>query len=431
MPHSILAEDISTQHSGPKPQRITALTLLRLAKGRTIWSVEGQMRELREEQVLILLPGQGFGGIESSESVPIRIERVDLELPGNKLSAKSLSACLSLKPEDAGLLVEALRDLPNPVVSLNGESGKLFGDIIQHAPHTTPMARLHTRSCLLHLLTRLCLALKEQDATIPSQSEAELAVARFLGELEGRCTEEWTLDGMAECAGLKRSRFGVLCRRLTGESPTTYLNRLRIRRSRQLLRETDDTVTNIAFDCGFGSSQYFAKIFRRFQGHEPTHYRLIAREIRRGEGIHYLKGDSARVVAFAEREVGPGDFKVEGELTLDRLGDTAASLEFGRDRFGFDGREGRFFLEGETFGNAQVYQRSADVIREGIPFRFKLARKGKQLRMSVEGITIAALTDSPKRPIGKVGLRPLRNGVHVRDFRIDGEHVVLEGVSAT
>ena len=105
---------------------------------------------------------------------------------------------------------------------------------------------------------------------------------------------------------------------------------------------------------------------------------------------------------------------------LDRLGDTAASLEFGGDRFGFDGREGCFFLEGGTFGEAQFFNRSAEVIHEGVFFPFSLKRSRKTLSMKVNGHSIFSMSDDPKRDIGRVGLRPLRNGIRVQRFEING-----------
>jgi hypothetical protein len=111
---------------------------------------------------------------------------------------------------------------------------------------------------------------------------------------------------------------------------------------------------------------------------------------------------------------------------LDRLGETAASLEFGRDRFGFDSRAGRFFLEGEIFGDAQFFARNAEYIREGSPFRFILKRKGKHLELSIDGHTIVRRADDPCREIGRVGLRPMRNGIEVVSFEVNGKAVELK-----
>ncbi|MFL3659292.1 MAG: helix-turn-helix transcriptional regulator [Opitutales bacterium] len=416
---------VSTRRSGPEPRRVLGLSLLYLSKGHTRWSVDGRLFEIKEGQVLVVLPGQIFSGIESSDLVSIRVEQVLLNLPGKpkELTSGTLKRCLSIDSSQAELLVETLCETDLPVVRLSSGAERLFADIVRLVGNASPLEEVLIQSCMLQLITRVCLALGEQDQVGgEGRSEAERRVAQFLQELEEQCSEEWTLESMAENVGLKRSRFGTLCRQLKGESPSAYLNRLRIRHGRRLLRITDLSVTTIAFDCGFASSQYFAKIFRRFQGHEPTHYRRMLR----GSKSVFLKGDATRNVAYAECAVGPGDCLIDGEITLDRLGETAASLEFGRDRFGFDSRAGRFFLEGETFGDARFFARNAEYICEGSPFRFLLERKGKHLELSIDGRTIVRRTDDPRREIGRVGLRPMRNGIEVVSFEVNGKAVVLK-----
>jgi AraC-like DNA-binding protein len=83
---------------------------------------------------------------------------------------------------------------------------------------------------------------------------------------------------MAKRCGLGRTRFAALCRRITGDSPLTLVNRLRVDRAKQALKATEAPVTAIALECGFGSSQYFARVFRRFTGMEARGYRLRHRK---------------------------------------------------------------------------------------------------------------------------------------------------------
>jgi AraC-like DNA-binding protein len=92
--------------------------------------------------------------------------------------------------------------------------------------------------------------------------------------LRTECEQAWTLEGMAKRCGLGRSRFATLCRQLTGDSPLILVNRLRVDRAKQLLRETPRSITEIAFECGFSSSQYFARVFRGFTGMDARGYRL-------------------------------------------------------------------------------------------------------------------------------------------------------------
>lgn len=57
---------------------------------------------------------------------------------------------------------------------------------------------------------------------------------------------------------------------LTGMSPVNYLNRLRVLSAREKLRQTDDLITEIAGNCGFVSSDYFAKCYRKNFGISPS-----------------------------------------------------------------------------------------------------------------------------------------------------------------
>ena len=66
----------------------------------------------------------------------------------------------------------------------------------------------------------------------------------------------------------------VYCRKLTNTSPTIYLNQLRVSRAKEIMRnEPGRALTDIAFDRGFASSQYFATVFRLYAGCSPSDFR--------------------------------------------------------------------------------------------------------------------------------------------------------------
>lgn len=440
--------------SGPKPARCRDLALLRVARGHAVWTIDRQRWRVRPDDVLWLWPGQVFSGIDASDEVPVEVERLRLR-PGPAMESEArlpgggpgraagpggvrvgeLATLLGVTARTVRpVMAELTRQDRRPVLSLGREGARAMEGIRELLEAGGELAAIGVRAAAWHLLARLATGCREPvaggSASAADAASGERRVREWLRRLEETCDEPWTLEAMAAEAGLKRSRFGTLCRRITGDSPLVHLSRLRIRRSRRLLAETGRSVTEIAFDCGFGSSQYFAKVFRRYQGHEPTHYRQLALAMRRSGGIQYLKSDSARVKALARRAVGGGDFTVEGRLTLDRLGGTAASLELGPDRFGFDGRDGRLFLEGHTFGEARFFDRSDDHIREGMPFEFSATRRGDRLAFVINGREVTAVPDQAGRRIGRVGLRPLRNGIHIARFAIDGESVALLGGEA-
>ncbi|MDO8542388.1 MAG: AraC family transcriptional regulator [Opitutaceae bacterium] len=114
----------------------------------------------------------------------------------------------------------------------------------------------------------------------PRLGTREHSVKLFLGDLRSNFDslgQDWTLASMASACGMGTTLFSRLCHRLINDSPVHFLNHARLEAAARLLRaEPGRTVTAIAFDCGFQSSQHFAIQFRRHIGQTPTEYRRLA-----------------------------------------------------------------------------------------------------------------------------------------------------------
>jgi len=81
------------------------------------------------------------------------------------------------------------------------------------------------------------------------------------------------LDAIAKHACFSRYHFHRLFRRHYGVTPHEYLTEKRVARARELLTETDLTVTNVCLELGFESLGSFSTLFRRYVGHPPSRYR--------------------------------------------------------------------------------------------------------------------------------------------------------------
>lgn len=107
-----------------------------------------------------------------------------------------------------------------------------------------------------------------------SLSSSERTVRLFLENLNHRIDEPWTLDSMAAACGLGRTHFSSYCKKLSNVAPVEYLARVRIDAAARLLTlHPDSSITDIAFRCGFQSSQYFSNVFRKQHGHSPSDHR--------------------------------------------------------------------------------------------------------------------------------------------------------------
>ncbi|MCF2670111.1 MAG: helix-turn-helix domain-containing protein [Clostridiales bacterium] len=86
-------------------------------------------------------------------------------------------------------------------------------------------------------------------------------------------TDKLSLDQAAEQVYLSKSYFCRIIKDELGCTFTEYVNRLRIERSKTLLRGTGMPIAEIACAVGFDDQSYFTRIFKKQTGMAPGKYR--------------------------------------------------------------------------------------------------------------------------------------------------------------
>ncbi|MDE5441819.1 helix-turn-helix domain-containing protein [Bradyrhizobium sp. CSA207] len=88
------------------------------------------------------------------------------------------------------------------------------------------------------------------------------------------CPERrWTLEAMAEIAGMSRSSFARRFAELLGQPPVTYVTWWRMTIAARWLRETDAPIADICGRVGYSSEFAFAHAFKKEFGLAPGSYR--------------------------------------------------------------------------------------------------------------------------------------------------------------
>ncbi len=82
-----------------------------------------------------------------------------------------------------------------------------------------------------------------------------------------------TLKDLCTHAGIGKNKCTELFHRYTNMSPMEYLRYYRVEKGTLLLRETDMTVTEIAYEVGFSGASYFAESLRQYRGCSPSQLR--------------------------------------------------------------------------------------------------------------------------------------------------------------
>lgn len=86
--------------------------------------------------------------------------------------------------------------------------------------------------------------------------------------------QEIKLTDLATLLGMSQFHFCHLFKQTVATTPYQYLLQQRIERAKQLLKQTDQPIAEIAFMCGFNSHSHLSKQFRHLTGMTPKAYRL-------------------------------------------------------------------------------------------------------------------------------------------------------------
>ena len=89
---------------------------------------------------------------------------------------------------------------------------------------------------------------------------------------ENMDNSDFNIDTIASGIGLSRSAFFKKLKSLTGLAPVDLVKEIRLNKSVELIKNTDQTISEIAFAVGFKDSGYYSKCFRKKYNQTPREY---------------------------------------------------------------------------------------------------------------------------------------------------------------
>lgn len=99
------------------------------------------------------------------------------------------------------------------------------------------------------------------------------AIGRTLALIHASPATQWTVDKLAQEAGMSRSGFSARFQDLVGAAPIEYLSRWRMHEAAGRLLATNLPIVSIANRFGYRSEVAFSKAFKRWSGKPPAAYR--------------------------------------------------------------------------------------------------------------------------------------------------------------
>ena len=96
--------------------------------------------------------------------------------------------------------------------------------------------------------------------------------------IENSISEDLTVTEIAYKLNISVHYLCHVFKEETGITPTDYRNSVKLTNAKRLLVSTDQKISDIALECGFGSASYFSKIFLKTEKITPKEYRSILKK---------------------------------------------------------------------------------------------------------------------------------------------------------
>jgi AraC family transcriptional regulator len=266
--------------AGPR----TDYAALLLLGGRLRWQSESGESEASGKESAAPAPDK-----ESMVSGEVTEGGALLAAPGDMLGASAGGAAEFLLITLAPLFVfdcaaRAHLTRPDSVVTFREPSIKhddrlarlardLAEELLEEAAGQELVVAALVEHALVHLLRRYSNVRRSESLELSRVGLVDRRIRLAVELMHAHLDRDLPLEEIADAAHLSPFHFARLFKKLTGATPHAYLASLRAARARELLAETDLSVTEVGARVGYMSSSHFAKAFRQATGLPPRAYR--------------------------------------------------------------------------------------------------------------------------------------------------------------
>jgi len=293
------------------PHKNQGMEITFVEKGTMEWMVEGRPEKVEPGSVFYTLPWQVHGSLQAKEPentvwhILFHLKK-DYKTPHAHFR---FTKDLGFTPEESKILSETFASSTRHCFQATPTIRSLLPALIGELQSTRELRDVLAITLLRATLVELKRVVNSEVADHATYTRSEQHVQELITRLSSNCGQQWTLSNMAHDCGIRRTQLCKIFHKLTGSTPMEFLSRIRIEHAKTLLRRSDAKVIDIAFECGYSSSQYFANSFRQATGVTPSVYRkssgkLSATEFEDWENIKFRSEEEElkRIEAFSDTD---------------------------------------------------------------------------------------------------------------------------------
>lgn len=254
----------SARRGLPPHEHNHAMEICVLVRGQQVYEVAGERYMLSGGDVFVTFPGEVHGTGDAPEGKGVLYWLILKMTPGSR-------PWLGLSTGHARALRHALIGLPRRHFRGSWRLRTLLDGV--KARVLRPRAPLDKVALQNDVVAFLLELVHAAGSEARSRVDRTRPLGGVLAHITAHVGDPMPLAELAAMAGLSMPRFKARFREELGMPPGEYVLRARVAEAERRLRDTSQTITQIAFDLGFSSSQYFATVMKRYTGQTPRQLR--------------------------------------------------------------------------------------------------------------------------------------------------------------
>lgn len=177
---------------------------------------------------------------------------------------------LCLDKENSNYLAQMLLSLKHRHISLSP------GDIalLRRAFNLFSSLETHDIKTAVLTLTNFLFNLQYMEPVVhEDRDDVNGNIQRAVLYISQNLTTKLPLEKLAEISGFSLSRFKTRFKEEIGIPPTEYITLQKIKYAKKLLETTNKSITELAYELGFSSSNYFSSVFKKILNITPQQYK--------------------------------------------------------------------------------------------------------------------------------------------------------------
>lgn len=124
----------------------------------------------------------------------------------------------------------------------------------------------------LLLLMQFYEAINHKALISDNRSDRNDLLSEILAYMNKRITEPLTIEEICHEFYISRSSLQALFKTHLNTSPKNYLLNIKLQKSKELIRDNQYTISEIAYRLGFSSIHYFSRLFKKYFNITPSAY---------------------------------------------------------------------------------------------------------------------------------------------------------------